>query len=77
MFVMLGEVFIWKCYINLFFGDILFFVKFYRNNVLSVLIGFMGLDCLIQSLNSSYIYGCLLDKSFILIILVENLIEFE
>lgn len=46
-FVMLGEVFIWICEMFVLVSGIGFFVKFYRNNVLCVLIGLMSLGCVI------------------------------
>lgn len=74
---MLREAFTWTCDMFVPPNGTTSFVKFYRNNVLSVLIGSTGSDCLTQSPNPSYTYGCLSDKSFTLTIPAENLTEFE
>lgn len=74
---MLGEAFTWKCYINLPPGDTLSFVKFYRNNVLCVLIGSRSSGCATQSALPRYSYSCVSDRVYSLTIPAESMTGFE
>lgn len=74
---MLGEAFTWKCYTNLPPGDTLSIVKFYRNNVLCVLIGSTSSGCVTQSALPRYSYNCVSDRVYSLTIPAESMTEFE
>nr|XP_034303739.1 titin-like isoform X4 [Crassostrea gigas] len=76
-FAVLGEAFTWTCDMFIPPNDTASFVKFYRNNVLSVLIGSTGSDCLTQSPNPSYSYTCVSDRAYSLTIPAESMTEFE
>nr|XP_034316836.1 synaptogenesis protein syg-2 isoform X4 [Crassostrea gigas] len=52
-------------------------VKFYRNNILCVLIGYLNNDCVNQSANPRYTYLCLSDNVYTLTIPAENMTEYE
>ncbi|XP_034303603.2 neural cell adhesion molecule 1-like isoform X2 [Magallana gigas] len=52
-------------------------VKFYRNNVLCVVIGYVNSKCAIQSANPNYTYRCLSDYVYTLTIPAENMTEYE
>lgn len=65
---MLGEAFTLTCEMFLLPGDTVSFVKFYRNNVLSVLIGSTSSGCATQSELPRYNYTCVSDSVFSLTI---------
>lgn len=76
-YVILGKVFILICRMLKFLEISINYVLIRRNSILCVGIGYVSGSCLINSDNFRYIYGCLLENVYILIILVDNMIEYE
>lgn len=52
-------------------------VKFYRDNILCVLIGYLNNDCINQSANPRYRYECLSENVYTLTIPAENMTGYE
>lgn len=52
-------------------------VKFYRNKIICVFIGYLNNDCVNQSANLRYTYACLSDYVYTLTIPAENMTEYE
>lgn len=75
----LGQAFTWTCDMFVPPGNTINAVRFYRNSVVCVVIGYRNLDntCLYYSLNPRYTYACLSDDVFTLTIPAENMTEME
>lgn len=74
---MLGEAFTWTCDMFVPPDDTVSFVKFYRNNVLCVLIGSTSSGCATQSPLPRYSYSCVSDRVYSLTIPSGSMNEFE
>lgn len=73
-FAELGEDFTWTCEAH---GQPVQAVKYYRNAVLCVAVGFINGNCAQQSANARYTYDCLTGPRFTLTIPAKNLTEYE
>lgn len=76
-FASLGQAFTWRCEMFLPPNGTTLFVKFYRNNVLSVLIGSGSSGCVNQSALPKYSYACVSDHVYTLTIPPQSMTEVE
>lgn len=76
-FASLRQSYTWTCSMFVPTEQTIKGVKFYRNNVLCVFIGYVNNDCVIQSANPNYTYRCLSDYVYTLTIPAENMTEYE
>lgn len=74
---MLGEAFTWTCEMFVPASGTGSFVKFYRNNVLCVLVGSTSSGCATQSALPQYNYSCVTDGAYSLTIPAKSMTEFE
>lgn len=76
-FAVLGKAFTWTCEMFVPPDDTMSFVKFYRNNVLCVLIGSTRSVCMTQSPLPRYNYNCVSDFVYSLTIPSGSMTEIE
>ncbi|XP_065933038.1 uncharacterized protein [Magallana gigas] len=76
-FASLRQAYTWTCSMFVPTEQTVKAVKFYRNNILCGLIGYLNNDCVNQSANPRYTYACLSDYVYTLTIPAENMTEYE
>uniref|UniRef100_A0A8W8LD40 Ig-like domain-containing protein n=1 Tax=Magallana gigas TaxID=29159 RepID=A0A8W8LD40_MAGGI len=76
-FASLRQAYTWTCSMFVPPEQTVKAVKFYRNNILCALIGYLNNDCVNQNYNSRYTYRCLSDNVYTLTIPAENMTEYE
>ncbi|XP_052691740.1 synaptogenesis protein syg-2-like [Crassostrea angulata] len=76
-FASLRQAYTWTCSMFVPPEQTVNAVKFYRNNILCGLIGYLNNDCVNQSANPRYTYACLSDYVYTLTIPAENMTEYE
>lgn len=76
-YAVLAEAFTWKCGMFLPPDQVVFGVLFYRNNIITAVVGMQGTKCVTQSADPRYSYECMTENVFLLTIPAENMTEFE